>query len=306
MPCAELAPQARQRGAAVVLALVTLAIAAMLAAALLQDVGFALDSVQGRHEQAQARLLARGAVDWARNVLADDAQRSAADHPGEAWTVQVPPTPISDEGGERQGEVGGHIIDLSGRFNLNNLAPGGRADLVATEAFARLLAAHGLSAERARQLAQQLQRRLLGGPDADGDNRPGRPLAHEDALAHLPGFDAELLGRLRPLIAALPAPSAINVNTAPPEVLTAIVPGLDAAAAQALALGREQAWFRDLADFQARLPDAARAPEASRIAVGSRHFLVKGRARYGHAIADLEVLLDRRQTWPDILWQRIP
>jgi general secretion pathway protein K len=40
--------------------------------------------------------------------------------------------------------------------------------------------------------------------------------------------------------------------------------------------------------------------------VQSRFFLVTGRARRGVAMVRMEVLLDRNETWPDIVWQRIP
>ena len=86
----------RQHGAAVILALLTVALVAGLAAASVGDLGVAMDQVTGRHDQAQARQLARGAVDWARNVLAEDARGSTVDHLGEAWAVQVPPTPVEE------------------------------------------------------------------------------------------------------------------------------------------------------------------------------------------------------------------
>ena len=75
-----------------ILALLTVAFVAGLAAAAVGDLGVAMDQVTGRHDQAQARQLARGAVDWACNVLAEDARGSTVDHLGEAWAVQVPPT----------------------------------------------------------------------------------------------------------------------------------------------------------------------------------------------------------------------
>ena len=80
------ARRAAQRGAAVVLALLTVSFAAMLAAAALADFGHGLDMLGGRHDQAQAWQLGRAAVDWSRNILADDGRRTPTDHLGEIWT----------------------------------------------------------------------------------------------------------------------------------------------------------------------------------------------------------------------------
>ena len=46
-------------------------------------------------------------------------------------------------------------------------------------------------------------------------------------------------------------------------------------------------------------------PDPARIAITSRHFLATGRARYGVAMVRMEVLLDRSQNWPTIVWQKL-
>lgn len=63
--------------------------------------------------QLQARLYSLGAEDWATAVLRRD--DSETDHLGEDWASLPPALPI--QGGTLQGR----IIDLQGRFNLNNL-----------------------------------------------------------------------------------------------------------------------------------------------------------------------------------------
>ena len=126
-------------------------------------------------------------------------------------------------------------------------------------------------------------------------------------LAQIRGFSPALVARLTPFVAALPAGSRINVNTAPAEVLVAAAPGLGVDTARVLVAERGRAWFKDVADFEARLksrsPDAN--PDISRLATTSRHFLVTGRARFGVAMVRMEVLLDRSQNWPTIVWQKL-
>jgi len=296
----------------VIVALLCVALAAGLAAAILGDFGRSLDSVAGRQDQAQARLLARGAVDWARNVLADDKKRTSVDHDREMWAVRVPPTPVGE------GSVGGEISDRSGLFNLNNLAPEGRPDATATAQFGRLLSTVGASADAARladALAAWIGRRPTAQPSAaasaggtmEGSAANGSLLDPAE-LRRVAGFDEALVARLAPFVTALPAPSRINVNTAPAEVLVALVPGLELAAARVLVAERERAWFKDLADFSTRLSahlPAGVPPSEAALDVQSRHFVVTGRSSFGGATVRMEVLLDRRDNWPAIVWQRI-
>lgn len=299
-----------QRGTAILLAMITVMIGAGIAASVLANLGRSLDGASGRDDQTQARLLARGAVDWARNVLADDRMRTAVDHLKEPWAVRVPPTPVGEA------EVGGEIQDWSGRFNLNNLAPDGKPDAAAGEAFVRLLEAVGVGTGEAQRLAARLVERIAyAGDEAD---RPRAGRAHDAAarplaralvdvaeLSAIAGYTPELVARLADYAVALPAPSRVNINTAPAEVVFALTSGLALDGARVLVAERERAWFRDLADFSARLPAGAQAADATRVDVLSRFFLVTGRARHGVAVVRMQVLLDRNTTWPDIVWQRI-
>lgn len=322
MRCVEQTPhlagaRPRQRGAAVILALVTVFLTAVVAASLIADMGRALDSAIGQQDQAQARTLARGAVDWARNVLADDGMHTAVDHGREPWAIRVPPTPVGDA------EVAGEIIDWSGRFNVNNLAPTGQPSLAALEQFERLLQALGESPDSARKLSRVLLSRLNTRTDdlenndylPDGSvatplpasNAPWRgPLVDIRELHQFPEFPHELVERLTHVAVATPAPSRINLNTAPAEVIFALTSGIDINAARVLVAERERVWYRNVADFTSRLPQGASVLQLEALDVRSRFFLVTGRARSGVATVNLEVLLDRKNIWPDILWQRIP
>ena len=129
--CAE-----RQRGAAVVLALLTVTFAAMLAAAALADFGRGLEAVSGRRDQAQSRQLARAAVDWGRNVLEDDAKNAKtniSDNARQPWATVVPVFAVEE------GELSGGIEEQSGRFNINSLvADNGAASVGQIEIFLRV------------------------------------------------------------------------------------------------------------------------------------------------------------------------
>lgn len=299
--CAE-----RQRGAAVVLALLTVTFAAMLAAAALADFGRGLEAVSGRRDQAQSRQLARAAVDWARQVLAQDMRESNVDHRGENWTIRIPPTPLGEDAAD--GTIAGEIIDLSGRFNLNDLAPAGVPNNAAGARLQRLIELLGTPPESAHASVIAMTQWIAAAPWRDTDRAPHAALVIAEEAASIPGIDQNLLTRLDPYITAVPAPTPtpVNVNTAPAEVLASLVPGLGIDLARVLVAERERAWFRDLTDFGARLPQGATLPSAQLASVSSRHFLVTIHARYGVSVTRLEALLDRQKLWPELLWYRLP
>jgi len=132
-----------------------------------------------------------------------------------------------------------------------------------------------------------------------------RPLTTVDGLARLKNFNADALERLRPFVTALPQPTPVNVNTAPPEVLAAVIPDLTLDQAREMVKAREDRHFKDIADFRAHLPKSVGQINEALLSVGSRYFLVSGHARFGRAKVGLQALLERESTaWPKLVWQK--
>ena len=102
----------------------------------------------------------------------------------------------------------------------------------------------------------------------------------------------------------MPRPTAVNVNTAPAEVLAAVVEGLALSEAQALARRLATEPVRSREEFQARLRPNLR-PSLESISASSQYFVVQGRAKVGDADLRMEALLQRTGTGlPAIVWQR--
>src|SRR5690606_6270832 len=71
-----------------------------------------------------------------------------------------------------------------------------------------------------------------------------------DELGSAAALDDDAIRVLRPHLTILPDITPVNANTATPEVLSAVLPGLSLAQARALVVQRDQgAWFNDTADF---------------------------------------------------------
>ena len=304
----------RSRGAALIAALTTVALATMLATQLISAQGEAIENLIGRRDLAQARWLARGAADWARAILSEDARTSQIDHLGEPWAIKVPPIPIKSGQSQdiAEGELSGEIAELDGRFNLNRLIPTGTTNQTQVDVFIRLLVSLGTSAGDANRLAQA----VADWVDGDTLTRDGadelavygvpfdnQPLLGVGALPRIPGFTPALVARLQPFVSALPQRLPLNVNTAPAEVLAAELPALGLATAQRVVAERERAPFRDVADFNARFIGAGAGASCG---VSSKFFLVTTRSSYGESVVQLRTLLYRnaRGKWPDILWQQ--
>ena len=303
--------RAGQRGVAIVLAMGVVALAAMAASAIIVTQSTWARRSELTFDHVQAQLIIRAGVDWARAVLSDDRRVSAVDHLGEPWALRLPPMPVDN------GKLAGYIEDQQGAFNVNNLVKGGKVNLVQLAYFRRLLEILDLPADLADALADWL--------DADSEPLPrggaedgyylalqppylaaNRPLIDVAELALVRGFDDNARARLRRFITALPDFTAINVNTAPPEVLAALVDGLSLDGARELVAKRERAYFRDSADFLNRLPNGAAVP-IDYIGVSTTYFLATMRVTIGGAQARGTALLARESTaWPAVIWRKLP
>jgi len=275
--------RARQSGVAIVLAMGVVALAAIAAAAMLASQSTWSRQAELTSEHAQAQALVQAGVDWARAVLSDDRRTSAVDHLGEPWAMRLPPVPVDN------GELAGQIDDQQAALNLNNLAKGGVASPPQFAQFRRLLA-------------------ILGLPEALADPAIAArlPLVDVAELALLPGFDEGVRKRLRPFVTALPRFTAVNVNTAPPEVLAAVLEGVDLDAARGLVAQRSRAYFRNRAEFLALLPAGATAA-ANDVATASDFFQANVRVTIGDAQARGSALLARGESgWPEVVWRKYP
>jgi len=301
---------ARQRGVAIVLAMSVVALAAMAATAIMVTQSTWSRAAELAAAHAQAQSVVQAGADWARAVLSDDRRLSNVDHLGEPWALRLPP--MSVEGGE----LDGHIGDQQGLFNLNNLVRDGRVNLAQLAHFQRLLSTLGLPAGLADTLADWI--------DADSEPQPqggaeddiylalqppylaaNRPLTDLAELAMVRGFDDGVRARLRPFVTALPAFTAVNVNTAPPEVLAAIIEGLGLDGARDLVAKRERAYFRDRTELLRQLPMGVLVATED-ISFSSNYFMATLRVTIGGAQARGVALLARGNAggWPTIVWRK--
>lgn len=240
------------RGVALITALLITALASLVAANLAWDNALDVRRTMVLLNNDQAVQVALGAESWVVGILHQDLQESDIDHLGEIWAIQLPGFPI--EGGD----VTGTIIDLQGRFNVNNLIDdNGEVEKESLERFRRLLQALEIDPRFAGLAADWMDRDAEASfPDGAEDSiytsilppyrSPNQSLTSASELAALEGMDRQSFRILRPHITALPGRTNVNVNTATGAVLQSLDENMSASDVEGLISERESAGFADI------------------------------------------------------------
>ncbi len=309
----------RQRGVALIIALVLVALATILATKLSYDGFLERRRTVGVLAAEQAFHFALGAEALAADVLMQDAQSSAATTtlaaPWAQVTQPLPITPDNDPEAEPIGTMQGALEDMQGRFNLNTLArlgADGKEDPRPLQQFQRLLVSVGVEAKWAGMARDWIdQDDAVGSPDGAEDAvytsqtppyRTGNwPMMSPSELMNLPGFGAERYRKIAPYVTALPdAGTTINICTAPALVLESLVEGLNgewSGNPAVLATGRKAGCFPDVATFK-NVATSFAGPKAienigTPIDTKSNYFLLTTRVTLGTTQFTLYSLLKR-------------
>lgn len=275
-----------QRGTALLLALVILALVTTLAAAMVTRQQRALAVESAERARAQSAWVLSGALDWARLILREDARKGTVDDLGEPWAVPLAEARLStflaaDRDNNAASEDGpeaflsGVVRDLQGRFNLQNLVDESSPPApvpAQVDALRRLCLVLGVADEVALRIAGGLQAALQ-------EDEPDAPLL-PTRLSQLRwlGVDEASLARLQPYVTLLPERTAVNINTAPREVLAAVIPGLDLGSAERIVQRRARAPYKQPQELITELGPAYAGLEDG-LSTGSRYFEVIGRLR---------------------------
>lgn len=304
-----------QRGAALLLAMLTVALVASVSAAAYWQQWRSLQLEQTARQRAQSLWLLTGALDWARLILREDARASRVDHLAEPWALPLQETRLSSFLSAGQADptmedafdarLSGRIIDEQGKLNLRNLieSSGDQVQLAPVErqSVERLFAALGLPAAELQQLLQGLLAAYAPSNSSASSAGQLRPQRYEQ-LAWL-GLSKATLDRLNPYASWLPEPTPLNLNTASALALHASLPGLDLAQAQALVAQRERRHFSAITDVGDLVPEVGAQLKAQRHAVTSRYFRVLGLLRLDEVTLEQHALVVRDGIKVRVLWR---
>lgn len=254
-----------QRGIALISVLLVMSLALLITSGLLRSHRLSLQSSGQALQQVHLRQLAEAAEAWALMRMQEAAQdmQKTVDLTQD-WARMTPDFDVEDA------HIRVDIEDLAGRVNLNSLLVPGQIDQVTRQRWTRLLAGLDLP---------PLQLSQVGA------------LRELSQLRLLPGVDGALLRQLEPWVALLPVDAALNINTAPAQVLKAL-DGVEATTADALVRQRSTAAWASVQAFTQDPLLSGAGLSSHGLGVGSRWFRITVQVVHGQSrlrlVTDIE------------------
>lgn len=291
-----LSQRQRQRGAAILLAMLMVSLVAMLSSAALWQQWRNVHVQGAEHQRLQAAWILQGTLDWARLILREDARAGATDHLAEPWAIALQEARLSTflAAGAGSGTqdtsadlpdafMSGQIQDMQARLNVTSLVEGGAVHAPTVKAFARLFQALGLPEGELAVLVHQWRQALAESKTGSGASSSATAALLPRTVAQLRwlGLSPATLQILQPHLVVLPERTPVNLNTASAVVLHAAVDGLSLADAQRLVSARSNTQFKTLADASKVLGSNDIGLNDTQHSVNSRYFEVEGQMRLG-------------------------
>jgi general secretion pathway protein K len=222
-------PAARQRGVALLTAVVLVALATVVATAIAFDTTLAARRGGGGAAFEEAQQIAGGAEALAAVAISEyRKQQNAPIHLDQAWARPIGPVEVLPGA-----TLEASLVDLQGRFNLNNLTrTDGTINEEAVEVFRRLLEHAGVEPDWAMAMADWIDDDIAveAGGAEDGvysSETPAyrtanRPITQPSEMLALKDFGMERWLKVAPFVTALPRGVPVNLCTASAALLDAM------------------------------------------------------------------------------------
>jgi general secretion pathway protein K len=282
----------KERGIALITAVLVVAIAAIIATSMMSRQNFDTQRTANIIHRDQAIAYALGAEYWAGVELGRDAEQNNFDHLKENWAYDLPPLPIDG------GYVNGRLQDLQGRFNLNSVL-----DPLQAERFARLCEAVNVDPDFIPALQDWIdvdtEVRENGAEDEsytllDPPYRTAnRFLADTSELLLVRGVSVRDYNSLAFYISALPGNGDINVNTASARLLQSLTRDVTLPDAERIIGLRADSPYQETSDFVEDEAFAGKEISEEHLTVSSQYFLLTADVMLGDAPLTLQSVLYR-------------
>ncbi len=308
----------RQRGAALLAAMLTVALVATFAASAMWQQWRAIEVESAERARIQSAWILIGALDWSRLILREDSlsPNNTTDNLTEPWSIPLEEarlsTFLSAQRNVAQVEdastatdnafLSGRVTDLQSRMNLRNLSDGKTINEVAMKQFTRLFEYLNLPRQELTIIATKMREaQSLANETSDGST----PLAlMPKSVSQLTwwGIDPSTIDKLQPYVTILPVSTPLNINTAGAEVIWASADGMDMSDAQSLIQTRSASYFKSV-EAAAKLLSRAGLLPSVLFDVKSSYFEVRGRMRIDQTIVEERSLVYKSGASVRTLWR---
>lgn len=324
-------PARRQRGAALLMAMVIVTVVATIASSMVWQQWRSVQVESAERGRAQSQWLLIGALDFAIMVLKDDGRHLekngvVVDHLGEQWAQDLKEMRLStflavdkdNTDDAPDAFLSGKVADFNARYNLRNLLeantrPGAvTVNPVELDILRRLFTNIGEDPNLANRIADALMNATLAAMDTQqsfailGEAGRSKAPVMADTMDQLPALvpflDAAKVQKLQAYITLLPyvnppVQTTVNINTAPKEVIAAVL-NTDTSTAERIVRQRQSSYFTDVADIQKLLPGNITVPTganggATGFDVVSSYFEVTGALRLENQVMRERHLVQR-------------
>ncbi|MCR8958903.1 type II secretion system minor pseudopilin GspK [Variovorax sp. S2] len=307
----------RQRGAALLAAMLTVMLVATFSAAALWQQWRSSEVEAAERGRVQAAWVLIGALDWSRLILREDALTGGPDHLAEPWAVPLAEARLtsflsaeknvaSDNlEGLPDAFLSGRVVDAQSKLNVLSLVDGNKPVPASVATFTKLFNILGLPASELSVMTSSLVRALATSTDPAGGGDAGTaPLMPQEVsqLVWL-GLSPSTAAALEPYVTILPIRTPLNINTASAEAISASLPSLTISDARQLVEKRTRSFFKQIADANTALPNGGAQFNAAQHSVSTQFFEVYGRLRLDRTWVEERSLLQRDGVTVKTIWR---
>ena len=307
----------RQRGAALLAAMLTVMLVATFSAAAMWQQWRSSEVEAAERGRVQAAWVLIGALDWSRLILREDALTGGPDHLAEPWAVPLAEARLtsflsaeknvaSDNlEGLPDAFLSGRVVDAQSKLNVLSLVDGNKPVPASVATFTKLFNILGLPASELSVMTSSLVRALATSTDPAGGGDAGTaPLMPQEVsqLVWL-GLSPSTAAALEPYVTVLPIRTPLNINTASAEAISASLPSLTISDARQLVEKRTRSFFKQIADANTALPNGGAQFNAAQHSVSTQFFEVYGRLRLDRTWVEERSLLQRDGVTVKTIWR---
>lgn len=295
----------RQRGVAIITALLIVTIAATVSITISTRLQLDVRRTGNLIAQDQAHFYLLAAEEWSQRILRQDKQDSTFDSLDEIWAIELPPIPVDG------GSIQGTLTDLHACININSLVTGNAVDATAEARFSQLLKRLDINANLTQAIADWIDRDLeTSNPNGAEDgyylnlDTPYRtantPMHSISELRMVKGFeDGKIYEQLKPYTCAFIVGGgniSINVNTASAEVLQSLSAEMTESLVQEIIERRIEEPFADIKEFTSFAKLGTIIKDTKNLSTSSEYFLLRSHAKIGQASKVMYSIIHRDES----------